>query len=145
MLPSLINAEYEYIALHRDVGETELKQVCLIFRQSTQVLMAFTGTGNSHQRKSCLRRQFCGQRCQTWQDPNLRGYRESGEGDNAGMFLDPFRLPLLNGCLGQILNNLLENRELWVLFLLIALYQIKILQGTLMMGLISFIHIDTPN
>jgi hypothetical protein len=23
---SLINAEYEYIALHRDVGETELKQ-----------------------------------------------------------------------------------------------------------------------
>lgn len=24
---SLINAEYEYIALHRDVGETELKQV----------------------------------------------------------------------------------------------------------------------
>jgi len=31
MLPSLINAEYEYITLHRDVGETELKQVCLIF------------------------------------------------------------------------------------------------------------------
>jgi len=30
-LPSLINAEYEYITLHRDVGETELKQVCLIF------------------------------------------------------------------------------------------------------------------
>lgn len=25
-LDSLINAEYEYIALHRDVGETELKQ-----------------------------------------------------------------------------------------------------------------------
>ncbi len=24
---SIINAEYEYIALHRDVGETELKQV----------------------------------------------------------------------------------------------------------------------
>jgi len=24
---SMINAEYEYIALHRDVGETELKQV----------------------------------------------------------------------------------------------------------------------
>lgn len=28
-LLSVINAEYEYIALHRDVGETELKQVCL--------------------------------------------------------------------------------------------------------------------
>jgi len=24
----LINKEYEYISLHRDVGETELKQVC---------------------------------------------------------------------------------------------------------------------
>lgn len=24
---SVINSEYEYIALHRDVGETELKQV----------------------------------------------------------------------------------------------------------------------
>lgn len=29
MLCSVINAEYEYIALHRDVGETELKQVGL--------------------------------------------------------------------------------------------------------------------
>ena len=28
---SLINAEYEYIALHRDVGETELKQVSDLF------------------------------------------------------------------------------------------------------------------
>jgi len=85
--------------------------------------MGFTGTGNSHRQKSCLCRQFCGQRRQIWQDPNLRGYREGGEGDNAGMFLDPFQLPLLNSCrLGQILNNLLENRELWVLFLLISLY-----------------------
>ena len=25
-LPSITNLEYEYIALHRDVGETELKQ-----------------------------------------------------------------------------------------------------------------------
>ena len=26
---SIINTEYEYIALHRDVGETELKQVSI--------------------------------------------------------------------------------------------------------------------
>jgi hypothetical protein len=30
MIPlSVINAEYEYIALHRDIGETELKQARL--------------------------------------------------------------------------------------------------------------------
>ena len=29
LLCSIINSEYEYIALHRDVGETELKQVRL--------------------------------------------------------------------------------------------------------------------
>jgi hypothetical protein len=61
----MINSEYEYIALHRDVGETELKQVgnCLIVgRWLLTLLWTFKGKGDQERREFGLRGQPCSER-----------------------------------------------------------------------------------
>lgn len=42
MYHSIINTEYEYIALHRDVGETELKQVSMTMVHPVGTINNFT-------------------------------------------------------------------------------------------------------
>jgi hypothetical protein len=51
LLGSVINSEYEYIALHRDVGETELKQVARYFKNLPRILIFITYIGKRDQKR----------------------------------------------------------------------------------------------